>query len=64
MSQGEHTIAISYEIERLNQIIDKKIIKGVNYCAEAKKHRELLRLLKRDKSQFSLSKVFSFIGIF
>lgn len=64
MSQGEHTIAISYEIERLNQIIDKKIIRGVNYRAEAKKHRELLRLLKRDRRQFSFGKMFSFISIF
>ena len=64
MSQREHIIATSYEIERLNQIIDRKIIKGQSYRVEAKRHLKLLKLLKKDTEQSRFGRLLSFISIF
>ena len=37
---------IETEIEKLNVTIDRKIIKGLSYSAEAKKHKKLINLLR------------------
>jgi len=37
---------IASEIEKLNVAIDRKIIKGLSYGAEAKKHKKLISLLR------------------
>lgn len=37
---------IEKEIERINRIIDRKIIRGVPYTQEAKKHSQLIALLR------------------
>ncbi|MBI2023241.1 hypothetical protein HYT01_01610 [Candidatus Giovannonibacteria bacterium] len=38
---------ISSEIDKLNRLIDMKIIKGTTYKAEARKHKELYTKLRR-----------------
>jgi hypothetical protein len=62
MSQKQFKKAIELEIEHLNSLIDKKIIRGVDYREEAIRHRELLRSLKRfnERSMFGFGKVLSF----
>ena len=42
MSKEQFENNIGKELERLNQIIDHKIIHGVRYDNEAKKHRRLI----------------------
>jgi len=37
---------IERELEKLNVAIDRKIIKGLPYIAEAKKHKQLTDLLR------------------
>jgi hypothetical protein len=37
---------ISREIAAINEAIDRKIIKGLPYAREARRHKELLRLSK------------------
>lgn len=65
MSQKQFKKAIELEIEHLNSLIDKKIIRGVDYREEAIRHRELLRSLKRfsDQSFFGLGRVLSFMHL-
>lgn len=42
MSKEQFTPNIDKELERINQIIDFKIIHGVDYRNDAKRHRKLL----------------------
>lgn len=47
MSKNQAIKNIRYEIDRLNQEIDLKIIKGVSYGREARRHKFLISQLRR-----------------
>lgn len=53
--------AIRTEIDRLNRVIDLKIIKGTKYHREAAKHKILVSSLKRLAAGKLWSNLFSFI---
>lgn len=52
MSHREHNRAVIQELRRINETIDRKIIHGESYRAEAKRHFQLLRLLRRSRSRW------------
>ncbi|OHA16071.1 MAG: hypothetical protein A2825_01960 [Candidatus Taylorbacteria bacterium RIFCSPHIGHO2_01_FULL_43_120] len=58
-------IKIKYEIykelKRLNGEIDRKIIKGISYVSEAKRHKFLLSMLKRMSGKKTLSSIMSIL---
>jgi hypothetical protein len=64
MSKNQHKRAVEWEIERLNALIDQKIVKGLDYKTEAKRHLALLKELKRYQTSWSLGGVFSSISFF
>ena len=43
-----HTVkAIKSELQKINNVIDQKIIKGISYAREAHQHKALLSQLSR-----------------
>jgi hypothetical protein len=57
MSQREYLKALNAEIQKLNEVIDRRIIAGVDYRREAQRHKVLLRQLRRDESRRRLSRL-------
>jgi len=47
MSNNTFKKAIEQELKKLNEEIDKKIVKGISYMKESKRHKALLRQLDR-----------------
>lgn len=47
MSKETFARAIERELEKLNRTIDKKIVKGVPYLSEARRHKLLLNQLTK-----------------
>ncbi len=52
MSKETLESEITKELEKLNDVIDRKIIKGKPYQAEARRHKELSATLKRIRSEY------------
>ena len=50
MSRDTITYEIRRELDKLNDRIDRKIVKGQRFEAEAKRHKELLAALHRAES--------------
>jgi hypothetical protein len=61
MSQREYLKALNSEIQKLNEIIDRKILQDADYRREARRHKALLNQLRRDESRRRLSNVFTAI---
>jgi len=62
MSKQAYLKALNAEIQKLNGIIDTKILHGADYKREARRHKELLRQIRRentDRSILSPFKMFS-----
>jgi hypothetical protein len=55
MSQREYLKALNAEIQKLNEIIDWKILENVDYRREARRHKMLLRQLRSDESRRKFS---------
>lgn len=47
MSKNQTIKVIKMELEKINQEIDLKIIKGVSYVRESRRHRFLMSQLRR-----------------
>jgi hypothetical protein len=60
MTQNAFEKEIRKELDRLNRRIDEKIIRGLSYAQEARRHKQLIARLRPQKSFFSRS--FSFIS--
>jgi len=58
MSQREYLKALNAEIQKVNEIIDRKIIQDIDYRWEARRHKALLRQLKKDESRRRFSSIF------
>ena len=46
MSQKQYLKSVEREIQRINKIIDKKIVRGETYFKEARDHKILLRKIR------------------
>ncbi len=55
MSERAYLKALNKEIQKLNEVIDRKILADVDYHKEAKRHKRLLTQLRRDESRRRLS---------
>lgn len=55
MSQREYLKALNTEIQKLNEIIDRKILDDSDYRREARRHKTLLAQLRKDDSRRRLS---------
>ena len=49
MSKQQYIKALNKEIEKLNGIIDHKILHHYDYKREARRHKELLRQIRREE---------------
>ena len=49
MTKQQYFTIIEKQIQQLNDRIDAKIMHGLSYAAESKKHKELLRQLRLHK---------------
>ncbi len=49
MSKKQYLKALNKEIQNLNGIIDCKIVEHADYKREARRHRQLLRQIRREE---------------
>lgn len=54
MSSNTFKKAIERELQKLNEDIDNKIVKGLSYIKESKRHKALLRQLNSFKQRSGL----------
>jgi predicted NAD/FAD-binding protein len=54
MSKQQYIKALNKEIQKLNGIIDHKILHHYDYKREARRHKELLRQIRREERRGSL----------
>lgn len=54
MSKRETFHLIEEEIDRINEEIDRKIIRGLSYYKESRRHKKLLRDLRRLSEEISV----------
>lgn len=64
MTRQAHNREALKELMRVNELIDLKIIRGENYNTEARRHRELVRMLRRSKITWGLQTILSSIKFF
>lgn len=61
MSKQAFEKEIRKELDRLNRRIDEKIIRGLSYAAEARRHKQLIARLRPARTGF-FSRSLSFIS--
>ncbi len=61
MSQQEYTRTIEAQLRELNKQIDLKILKGLSYVTESRKHRLLLSKLRPERESLFTKLVHAFI---
>lgn len=59
MSQKQYLKTIEKEIQRINRIIDIKILRGEEYMREARDHKLLLKKIRFYNRQSFFKKLFS-----
>ncbi len=59
MSERAYLKALNKEIQKLNEVIDRKILSDVDYHKEAKRHKKLLTQLRRDESRTKITNILS-----
>lgn len=59
MSKQQYLKALNREINKLNGIIDTKIMHNSDYRKEAARHRELLRQIRREQRNRTIFSFFS-----
>ena len=60
MSKQQYLKALNTEIQKLNGLIDDKILHGADYKREARRHKELLRQLRREERRRTQRSILSF----
>ena len=60
MSEKQYLKNLNNEIQKLNGIIDHKIMHQSDYRREARRHKELLRQLRKEERQRSILSTFNF----
>ncbi len=61
MSERAYLKALNKEIQKLNEVIDRKILEDMDYHKEAKRHKKLLNQLRRDESRRRFSNLVSLL---
>jgi hypothetical protein len=65
MTPHQYKRLLATELNRINQRIDFKIMRGERYSDDSKRHRELLRKFQRQKrKQGFLGRMLPAMGIF
>lgn len=59
MSKQQYLKALNNEIQKLNTIIDTKIMHESDYKREARRHKQLLRQIRREERNRTVFKLFS-----
>jgi len=52
---------INKEIRNINKSIDKKIVKGISYDREARRHKDLVSRLRRIESEAAFARTLAFL---
>jgi hypothetical protein len=52
---------INKELRSINQSIDKKIVRGASYEREAKRHKDLVKKLRRIESEAAYARTLAFL---
>ena len=58
MSQKEYVSALNQEIQKLNEVIDRKILGDISYAREARRHKQLLAKLRKEEARRLMSRSF------
>ncbi len=61
MSKREYIKALNHEIQKLNGVIDLKIIADRDYSREARRHKKLLSEIRKQEVSSSVAQLFSFL---
>ena len=64
MKQQEYMKIIETELQRINKIIDQKIISGQEYSREARDHKLLLRKVRQNRTSGFFSRLFPVLSHF
>jgi hypothetical protein len=64
MKYTEYATLLEKELTTLNWIIDEKILHGISYHREAKRHRELIKQARRERRRPFFARVFSYASLF
>lgn len=57
MTRTQYTKAIELELNRLNERIDSKILRGQEYSFESKKHKLLVQKIRRQSAPSIFSRL-------
>ncbi len=61
MSKRQYLKTLNREIQKLNGIIDLKIVEGRDYRRESLRHKKLLREVRREEVEHTFVTLFSFL---
>lgn len=65
MNRYQYKFAIEKEIKKLNQTIDSKILSGMRYRDDARRHKDLLRQIRKiDQKRSFFPRAFQFLTLF
>jgi len=57
MSKKQYIQTLNNEIQKLNGVIDLKIVHGADYKQEARRHRRLLKQIRREEARRSFARL-------
>lgn len=57
MSKKQYIHTLNQEIQKLNGVIDLKIVHGSDYKLEARRHKRLLAQIRREEARRSLARL-------
>ncbi len=58
MSREQYIDVLRREVEKLNKVIDIKILQGQNYSSEARKHKALLSEIRKHAARNFWNRLF------
>jgi hypothetical protein len=64
MKYQEYKQHIESELDSLNWVIDEKILRGLSYRGEAKRHKALIKQMRRERRGPFFTRVFSYVSLF
>lgn len=64
MKYPEYKQRIEAEINSINWRIDEKIVRGLSYAAEARRHKALIKQMRRERRHPLLNRVVSYVSLF
>lgn len=64
MTQHQYQHRLESELDSLNSLIDEKIIRGLSYRSEAKRHKMLIKQARQMRRRPLFSRVLSYVSLF